>query len=159
MARTIKTEKEASSKSLESTGGADGYTARLIKYIPGETIVFFVSADRIIQGYLPQIKATTETPPSQLGLWLSVGLVLFCLALTPFYLHKVVKVVNIRQIIVSTFAFLVWAFTVGTAGFNDSLNVSGPMWEMIRALLLPVFTFVAPIFAPVKKNLKEPGNA
>ena len=158
MARTIRIDPKATiAKSQKTTDSIDGYTARLIKYIPGETIVFFVTADRIIQANLPAIKEEMSSP--RLAMWLSLGLVLFCLLLTPFYLHKVVKVVNTRQIVVSTIAFLVWSFTVGTPEFNKSLHVSSALWDTIRSLLLPVFTFIAPIFAPIQKNLKNPDSA
>ena len=178
MARTISTTAAKRSKyesaeiPSESPEGSDGYAARLLKYIPGETIVFFVSADRIIQSYLPSILASQNQPegttpdaaalanaaqsPSSLGLWLALGLFLICLISTPFYLRRVARVEKWGQIVISTIAFVVWAFTVGSEGFNRALHIEGPIWEMIRSLALLFFTFLVPIFVPGQsKNLQD----
>ena len=85
MARQIKTDEK--------------YIGRLLKLIPSEIVAAYLA----IQGIVP-------VESQKLGL-LVLSLVL--LVLTPLYLLKVQKVKQVTQVVVSSFAFIVWVYSLG----------------------------------------------
>jgi hypothetical protein len=102
----------------------DKYKDRLLKYIPGEVVTFYLGLTAIVA-------SATNAP-----WWLSW--VIFCVGIvaTPLYLHRYLDVSDRRQLTVSTLAFIVWVFALG-GPFKD-MSWYKPVYG---GVLLPVFTF------------------
>jgi hypothetical protein len=79
----------------------DTYRDRLTKYIPAEAVATYLFINTFV---------TTATPVRVWLLWLSFGV---CTVLVPLYLRRIQKVDKVVQLIISTVAFIVWAFSIG----------------------------------------------
>ena len=80
--------------SMESPQTPDRYPSRLLKYIPTEVVVLFITLDSLV-------RASVEIP-----LFVYWGIFLFCLAGTWLYLWRVAKVRKHTQLAISTVAFV-----------------------------------------------------
>ncbi len=119
----------------------DNYLTKLLKLIPAEIITLYITLSTI----LDSSKDTTK------GIEFAVFFIV--LLLTPIYIYLITKDKNKKtpwkQIIVSTFSFLVWVFALG-----------GPFiyfkWykKLYGALLLPIYTFLIPLIFKKENNLK-----
>jgi hypothetical protein len=107
----------------------DDYTDRLLKLVPAEVVALWVTVSGII--------ASASKVPAWLP-WIVFALML---VLTPFYLRRVAKVTKLRQVALSTIAFVVWIFSLGVVPFGD-LSWYMPLYG---AILLPIYTFAVPI--------------
>ena len=110
----------------------DDYKDRLLKYIPADVIALYVALDGIVTTTV----ADDQVPVGTLR-WI---ILLLVAAVTPLYLWRVAKVRKRAQIIISTIAFLVWAFYLG--GPFRTLSFYHPVYG---ALLFPLFTFLVPL--------------
>ena len=108
----------------------DDYFDRLVKYIPAE----------VVSLYLMWVGLIDSIRDGEVYLWL---LFLICLVGTFFYLQRVLKVYNWKQLLISCVAFVVWAFALG--GPFREFN-----WyqQQLGALALGVYTFSIPIIDP-----------
>jgi hypothetical protein len=104
----------------------DRYTDRLLKYIPTEVVVLYVSLDSIIRKAPPQIRR---------GVVLWVVFVSLLIG-TWFYLARVEHVTKRQQLFISTVGFAIWVFSLG--GPFESLSWYSPFYG---AVLLPLYTF------------------
>ncbi|MGB8215948.1 MAG: hypothetical protein WCE94_01495 [Candidatus Methanoperedens sp.] len=112
----------------------DDYKERVIKYIPAEVVAFYLFLIGIVNGEgIP-----SETKPLILWIIVVVGTVA-----TWLYLLRVQNVHKIVQLIITTGAFLVWAFALG--GPFVYLNWYLPAYGQ---LLLGVYTFLVGIIEP-----------
>ena len=130
-------------------GGAsspDDYAARLVKYIPAETVTFYLLADRLVSAHFgiespdPHASGTLGAP----FVW-SLTLLLLALVGTPVYLrrqrttpHQPWKL----HATVSTLAALCWAYAVGGSAFV----ASGLYDPMIGGIVVFAFTYIAGFF-------------
>lgn len=107
---------------------ADSYKTRLIKYIPSEVVAVYLALDALIR---------SGQPAGSLWLWLAflVGLVG-----VPLYLWRLQKVRKIKQLLISTTAFVVWVLAIG--GPFVAASWYDPMYG---GVVLIAFTFFAPI--------------
>ena len=112
---------------------ADAFTDRLLKYIPTEVVALYVTLDGLSRAAPPNV-------PKQALLWI----VFFVLLVgTWFYLRRVQAVKKVEQLIISTLAFAVWVFSLGGP------FAAYPWWSpFLGTMLLPLYTFVIPIFQP-----------
>lgn len=115
----------------------DGYADRLLKYVPAEAVAFYLGCDGIIRSVFTD--STNER------FWLLVGVSLVGLIGTPFYLRRLERVLKPTQVIVSTIAFAVWIFAIGSwfVAFDWYRPALG-------ALAVLIFTFVSPVINPDK---------
>lgn len=85
------------------TPTADDYLSRLLKYIPIEVIGVYLAATDAVSSVSGHTKHETV-------LWIIFAVVALA---TPLYLHNVVGIVRVRQLLISVVAFVVWAFALG----------------------------------------------
>ncbi len=104
----------------------DQFTDRLLKYIPAEVVVVYVFVEGLIRN------APADVPREKV-LWC---VFFFLLAGTWVYLTRVQKVSKKTQLLISTFAFAVWVFSLG--GPFVSFSWYKPFYG---TLLLPLYTF------------------
>ncbi len=133
MGRRIVCESEYKGLKLEKEEKLyDNYLTKLLKLIPAEIVTLYITLSAI----LDSSKDTTK------GIEFAVFFIV--LLLTPIYIYLITKDKNKKipwkQIVVSTFSFLVWVFALG-----------GPFtyfkWykKLYGALLLPIYTFLIPL--------------
>jgi hypothetical protein len=120
-------------RSPSQPSGVDGYTGRLLKYIPAECVALYLTLQGII------LSATEGLPPT-LWLWVIFGIGLVA---TPIYLWAIAEVWKPIQLVVSTVAFGIWVFALGGA-------FASLLWyePFIGSLVLVTFTFFAPLINP-----------
>jgi hypothetical protein len=111
----------------------DGYTDRLLKYIPAESVALYLTLQGII------LSGAADLPTLNTWLWFILGIGLIGTAL---YQWRVLKIGKVVQLAVSTAAF-VWVFALG--GAFASLSWYEPF---IGSLTLVIFTFFAPLISP-----------
>jgi hypothetical protein len=111
---------------LPKSRGPDQFTDRLLKYIPAEVIIVYVSVEGLIRNAPANV-------PREKVLWV---VFLFLLIATWIYLARVQHVNKKAQLVISTLAFAVWVFSLG--GPFASFSWYEPFYG---ALLLPLYTF------------------
>ena len=108
----------------------DAYLDKIVKYIPSEVVALYLSLDLICR---------SNAGDAWLR-WLILG---FGFVATPLYLWRIQSVRKWIQLLISTAAFLVWAFALG--GPFVTLSWYKPVYG---AVLLPMFTFIMPLINP-----------
>ncbi len=110
----------------------DTYLSRLLKYIPSEIVMVFIS----IEGVL---RSTFASNPKRLedGLWILSGVLL---ALTPIWLWRVMRVKKLSHLFLSTLSLAVWMFAMG--GPFTTFDWYHPS---LGAVTLPLYTLLVPI--------------
>jgi hypothetical protein len=131
-----------------SLAGADenpvkAYFERVALYVPSE----------IVAAYITVLGLISSTPPRAQGP-IAVAIFVLCLILTPVYLSRFAAPNEPRatQLIVSTLAFIIWAYAVGADNGlfgNDILN-----WYngAIASILLVVFTLISGAIVPTLRR-------
>jgi hypothetical protein len=127
------TQVPATMSSPSPSSGIDGYTSRLLKYIPAESVALYLTLQGII------VSGRGDNPPNS-WLWLILGVGIVG---TPIYLARIAGVRKVIQLAVSTIAFGIWVFALG--GAFASLSWYEPF---IGSLALVIFTFFAPLISP-----------
>lgn len=122
----------------------DTYADKLLKLIPAEVIGVYLAMTSILDG------ATSVHAPVP---WL---VFLFGVFATWFYLRFTLKVTETRQLLLTSFAFVVWAFTIG--GPFESLDWYRDAGGTYAGLLLAAYTFMAPQIRITKKAGTAPAG-
>jgi len=118
---------------------SDGYLSRLVKYIPSEVIALYLTID-------PLMRSAPESDP--IIYWVYWAVFAAGVIFTPLYSWTIQEVKEISQLVISTFAFVVWVFAIG--GSFTTLH-----WQyqpLCAAILLPFFTFLTPIIEVIAKG-------
>jgi hypothetical protein len=123
------TPKSPAPEKMASHATADGYTSRLLKYVPAEVVALFVTLDALIRS------------SDDVRLPVYWGVFLVCLVGTYLYLWRVAKIRKQTQLLISTVAFAVWVFALG--GPFAQLGWYEPIYG---GLLLPIFTFAVAVY-------------
>lgn len=113
----------------------DNYLARVAKYVPSEILAAYITALGIIN---------TVAEPG-LKWWLYLAFLVLCLVFTPIYFNQMANQGQPKaaQMVVSTLAFLVWAYSLG--GFFE---VVGIYHSVVASLVLIAFTLVSGAIVP-----------
>lgn len=110
----------------------DNYASQIVKLIPIEVVGVYLGITNLIEDqFLIQ--------------WIIFFIILI---ITPFYLKKVAMVEDRKQIIVSTFSFVIWALSLG-GPFESLLKNILPDGFTVQALggiLIMLYTLIVPIF-------------
>jgi hypothetical protein len=117
---------------------ADSYTSRLLKYIPSEIVMAYISIEGILSScYNPNVWADRQILLKLLWI-VSATLTV----LTPLWLWRVMRVRRPSQLFISTLSVPVWLFALG-----------GPFallpWyrPALGAIALPLYTLILPIIS------------
>lgn len=111
---------------------SDGYLSRLLKYIPSEIVMVFISVEGVLRSAF-----AGQPERLELSLWILAGVLTL---LTPLWLWRVMRVKRFSHLFLSTLALPIWMFAIG-----------GPFtafdWysQSLGAVALPLFTLLAPI--------------
>lgn len=113
---------------------SDDYMGRLIKYVPTEVVTFYAGA----QATLPSLFQAEGSRNAALWILFFVGLIG-----TPLYLWRLQNVKKTLQLLVSTGAFLVWAFALGDP-LASALGISAQSADQTgwAFLIVAVYTFI-----------------
>lgn len=118
----------------------DGYFDKLIKYIPTEIVGAWIAITGLIKG--------ANNIPINTILWI---LFIIFTGLTAVYILKQTfepeKPLAIKQIILSTIAFIVWVFALGEP-FN-TLSFYNPVYGSISLIL---YNLIIPLINPAQET-------
>ena len=126
-------------------GDTDKFTARLIKYVPAESLTVYLTVNTLIVGWYGLNQdglSETKLDGTFYGaVWASF---LIILAGTPYYLWRTREPGKPWKVntVVTTIAFVAWAYSIGGAIFVST----GLFQPLIAALIAPLFTFLVPAF-------------
>jgi hypothetical protein len=129
------------------------YQDKLVKLIPTE----IVGAYMVLAGFLGFSPATTSalvsltatSPISDIELKKTLIQIVFVilLILTPIYLWKVSKVTNGIQLLITTFSYVVWVYTLG-----GPFTVWGIYYVVVGSVALVLWSLIAPLFFSPKSE-------
>jgi uncharacterized membrane protein len=119
----------------------DPYVAKVIKYIPAETI----AAYQAMTGFVPEHAMSKVAP------WFA----LFLLVMTPVWILVATKEKNERwawyQAVVGVVAFLVWLFAIDSPAAHQVVAVDGGVPGYVRSLVLVGASMVFPVIEKILK--------
>jgi hypothetical protein len=117
---------------------ADNYMSRVLKYIPSEIVVAYISMDGILRTcYNPNLWADRQILLKLL--WIISAILT---VLTPLWLWRVMRVRRLSQLFISTISVPVWLFALG--GPFALLDWYRPA---LGAIVLPLYTLILPIIS------------
>lgn len=124
-------------KATTNESGTMHYMEKVAKLIPSEVVGAYVA----LVGFIPLVRFKC------LHIWLSIAAFVLCLCLTPIYLNRQAEPgrPKNRHIIISSIAFVVWAYAV--AGRITFSNLYDPA---IASIALVVFSLISG-FIPLQK--------
>jgi hypothetical protein len=117
---------------------ADTYMSRVLKYIPSEIVMAYISIDGMLRTcYNPDLWADRQMLLKLL--WIVSAILT---VLTPLWLWRVMRVRRLSQLFISTISVPVWLFALG--GPFSLLDWYRPA---LGAIALPLYTLVLPIIS------------
>ena len=117
---------------------ADSYMSRVLKYIPSEIVVAYISIDGMLRTcYNPNVWADRQMLFKLL--WIVSAILT---VLTPLWLWRVMRVRRLSQLFISTISVPVWLFALG--GPFSLLDWYRPA---LGAIVLPLYTLILPIIS------------
>jgi hypothetical protein len=134
-------------KSLAGVPG-DDYKDRLVKYIPAESVALYTFTDKLVTAYygINELGVPTKVPADMLFSTIPWVLIILGVIGTPIYLYRsrLPGQVWVMHAIISTIAFVLWAYTLHGSVFliHQWYN------PLLAGLMAPIFTFVAGWFDP-----------
>jgi hypothetical protein len=135
---------------IPNSDPGDAYLMRLVKYIPGEVLAFFMMVNAI----LGQAIKAGGNDAAMAGIPVSVvaigALIVSCLALTPLFCWYVREDGDawITNAIVSTIAFPFWAYLMGAVAFANHHDGN------LAVILVLTFTAVSGVVSPPARKLR-----
>ena len=129
------------------------YYDKLIKLIPTEIIGAYMVLSNIL-GYTSGNNQSLSVPDENKMKSILLQIVFFVLViLTPVYLRKISKVKNAMQLVVTTFSFIIWVYTLGGpfVVWHIYYSLIGSVILVLWSLIIPLF--VTPETKPVSDNL------
>jgi len=124
------------------------YYDKLVKLIPSEIIGAYMVLSNIL-GYAGgniQAKALAVSGTEAEMRPVLIQVVFFILlALTPLYLRKISRVKNVTQLVVTTFSFIIWVYTLG-----GPFSVWGIYYSLIGSVVLVLWSLIIPLFVQAK---------
>ncbi len=123
----------------------DGYKEKLVKLIPAE----------IVGAYLT-LKSILDTSPDIDSVTI-IQWVIFAglLVITPIIYNRIYGVKEFKQLMVTTFAFIIWAFTIGSPldlFFTDLSGELSPLKGIIASVLLVFYSLITPLLLTPPNN-------
>jgi hypothetical protein len=117
---------------------ADTYMSRVLKYIPSEIVMAYISIDGMLRTcYNPNLWADRQMLLKLL--WIISAILT---VLTPLWLWRVMRVRRLSQLFISTISVPVWLFALG--GPFSLLDWYRPA---LGAIALPLYTLILPIIS------------
>ena len=134
--------------------GGDGYMDRIAKYIPSEVVAGYMSLDRLLipspeVARAPGALASVDPALAKLMPYLPMGVFVLALIFTPLYIMQVARRSGpgtpwITQAVLSTLAFIVWAYATQGSVFSHNELYS----NTIAGALVIVFSLASGLFTP-----------
>jgi len=109
--------------------GTENYLTQVLKYIPSEIVMAYVSIDGVLSYY-------EGSDYEETLLWIVFGALT---VLTPLWLYRVMRVRRWRQLCLSTFSVPVWLFALG-----GPFALQDWYQPALGAMILPLYTLIVP---------------
>ena len=117
---------------------ADTYLSRVLKYIPSEIVMAYISIDGMLRTcYNPNLWADRQMLLKLL--WIVSAILT---AITPLWLWRVMRVRRFSQLFISTISVPVWLFALG-----GPFSLLGWYRPALGAIVLPLYTLILPIIS------------
>jgi len=133
------------------------YQDKLVKLIPTEIVGAYMvlagmlgfdptstAAATVVQATgaaANAVQVAGQIPISELKPVLIQIVFVLLLILTPIYLWKVSRVSNVVQIVVTTFSYVIWVYTLG-----GPFVVWGLYYPLIGSVILVIWSLITPLF-------------
>jgi hypothetical protein len=121
---------------LTAAGGnsvpADDYTDRIVKFVPADVVAAWLAAVSAVK--------SAQAPPSETTMWIAFGVACVVAAVWTWRKTSLPKQPAINQTILSTLAFMVWAYATGGTPPLWPGHIYNPLWG---SLLLIAFSLVS----------------
>ncbi len=127
----------------------DGFNEKLLKLIPSEIVAAYLFVQNIVGGEILFGDEGSTVNLAPYILWAVFGILL---VLTPLYLMKLQKVKFGFQSIYTTFAFVVWVYTLGEPGPFAQWYI-----PQVASVLLLLMTLLMPLI--VRNPATQPSDA
>ena len=138
MSRLVEPRPKNAKLGLISRSDRDSYLERVGKYVPAEIVAAYIA----LIGFAANVSPASK----QAALIVIFGV---CLVATPLYLWRMGKTSRVKavHIVLSSLAFIVWAYAVGDGGIFGAagLNIYDPNWASI---VLVIFTLASGLIEP-----------
>ncbi len=121
-----------------SIKSADDYMSRVLKHIPSEIVMAYVTIDGVLRTSY-NLNVWAERRTLQTLLWITLAALT---VITPLWLWRVMRVRRLTQLFISTLSVPVWLFALG--GPFALLDWYEPAFG---AIVLPLYTLVIPIIS------------
>jgi len=116
---------------------AENYQSLLLKLIPTEVVGAYI----FISGLLPLENDGVIDSKYKILHWIIFGLLFI---INPLFLRYASSVTNNKQIIICTFGFAVWAFSLG--GPFMTIGPDQTFSRLIGSIILALYTLIVPMF-------------
>ncbi len=129
---------------------ADGYSDRLVKYLPAESVAFYTLIDKMVASHfgIDSTASSVLHAPAVASVWAAIFFAIGLIG-TPIYLYRR-RLPNqswVMNVTISTIAFPLWAYTLGGSLFV----ITGWYSVFAAGLLAPLFTFITGWFEPASR--------
>jgi len=121
---------------------AENYQSIVLKLIPTEVVGAYI----FISGLIPQANSELANSGSVDDKYRTLHWIIFGLLfiINPLYLRYASAVTNKKQIIICTFGFAVWAFSLG--GTFMTIGQDPDFSRLIASIVLALYTLIVPMF-------------
>jgi hypothetical protein len=128
----------------------DNYFVRLVKYVPGEVLAFFMVINAILEQAMKSGGGSAAMAGIPVSMVAAGAMIASWLVLTPMFCWYVREDGDawIVNAIVSTIAFPFWAYLMGAAAFANHHDGN------LAAILVLTFTVVSGVISPRAARLK-----
>ncbi len=123
-------------KAVQKGEKGDNYTTRVAKYVPTEILAAYITLLGVVDSMVGS---------SELKFWLYLAALAIGVVFTPIYFYMAAEKNDPRavQMIVSTLAFLVWAYSL--EGFFKAIGIHHPA---VASFALILFTLISGAIKP-----------
>ncbi len=135
---------------IPNTDPGDTYLVRLVKYVPGEVLAFFMLINAILGQAIKSGGNDAAMAGIPVGIVAVGALIVGCVVLTPMFCWFVREEGDawIVNAVVSTIAFPFWAYLMGAVAFANHHDGN------LAAILVLTFTAVSGVISPPIRKLK-----
>jgi hypothetical protein len=135
---------------VPNTEPGDNYFVRLVKYVPGEVLAFFMVINAILEQAMKSGGSNAAMAGVPVSMVAAGAVIASCLVLTPMFCWYVREEGDawIVNAIVSTIAFPFWAYLMGAVAFANHHDGD------LAAILVLTFTVVSGVISPPAAKLK-----
>jgi hypothetical protein len=135
---------------VPNTDPGDNYFVRIVKYVPGEVLAFFMVINAILAQAIKSGGGDATMAGIPVSMVATAAVIASCLVLTPMFCWYVREEGDAWAVnaVVSTIAFPFWAYLMGAVAFANHHDGN------LAAILILTLTVVSGVISPRAAKLK-----